>query len=178
MNKKSKRLMVLILNLLILIALFLVLQKYNESQTGVTQETGTAIVDIAKEDIVKFSYDYNGENYSFEQIDDKWYYAEDHSLGIAEYMISVMLDEIAPLTAELVIEDVTDMGQYGLAEDVRTLHFETEGASYIFEMGDYNSVSEVYYIRKPSDTVVYAVSPSVVTAFDKSLEDLVEESTE
>lgn len=176
MNKKSKRFIILVFVLLLLVGAFFGLQKYNEMQNEVVKETEITIVDIAKDDIIKFSYDYNGETYSFEKQDDTWYYAEDHSLEITQYQISSMLSKLAPLTAKVAIEAVTDMGQYGLSEDVRTIHYETESASYIFEVGDYNSVSGVYYIRKPSDTVVYAVPSSTVTIFDKALEDLVTET--
>lgn len=173
--KKSKRLLVLLLVLLLLVGALWGVQKYNEKQDEVAEE-GIKIVDIAEEDIVRFSYDYNGETHSFEKENDTWHYTADSSLEVTQYVISNMLSKVSPLTAEVVIEDVADMAQYGFGEEVRTIHYETEKASYIFEVGDCNSVSGVYYIRKPADTVVYAVDASVVTAFNKERADFITET--
>lgn len=174
MEKQFKRLLILLLVLAALAAVVLGLRHYNNTAGSGTEEeeTGEVVADVSKDDVIKLSYDYEGVTYTFEKIDDTWYYADDHSVNITQYKITNMISRVAPLTAEQVIEDVTNMAQYGLADDVRTISFETEAASYIFEAGDYNSVTDVYYIRKPSENTVYAVSSSVVNIFDKTLEDV------
>ncbi len=176
--KKSIRFLCLIVVFLVLLAACIGLQKYNESRENIVTETGITVVDVEKEDIIRISYDYEGETYSFEKEDGTWYYAPDHSLELTQMFISSMAGIVAPLTAEQSIEDVRDMTQYGLAEDVRTIRFETEAASYIFEVGSYNAVSDVYYVRKPSDTTVYVIPSLTINAFNKSLEDVVVETEE
>ena len=176
MQKQLRQLIVLLLALVALTAVFLGLRQFNRTQDDVEEEkTGETIVDVAEDDILRFTYDCEGETYVFEKESDTWYYAEDHSLSITQYKIRNMLSMLAPLKAKQVIENVTDMAQYGLAEPSRTINYETEGASYIFYVGDYNSVTDVHYIRRPSENTVYAVSSGTVTIFNKSLEDLVEE---
>lgn len=174
--KKTKRLLVLLFVLLLLVFGFWGLQRYNEKQSEVVEEEGIIVVDVAKEDIVRFSFEYNGETHELEKEEDTWYYTEDRSLDVTQYVITNMLAKLAPLKAETVIEDVTDMAQYGLMEEIRTIRYETENASYLFQVGDYNSVSDVYYIRRPADTTVYAVSADVITAFDKELSSFITES--
>ena len=142
------------------------------------QDTREIIADVEENDIVKLTYDYEGKAYTFEKVDGTWYYADDHSLNIIQQSVNDMLSPVMLLKAEQVIVNVTDMTQYGLAESSRTIHYETESASYIFQVGDYNAVSDVYYICKPSANTVYAVASTAVGGFEKSLDDLVEESEE
>ncbi len=179
MKKQSKQFAILLLVLVGLAAVFLGLKQYNKGQSEIQEEEmGVTVVDVESDMVTKLTYDYAGETYAFEKVEDTWYYTDDKSLSITQYMITDMLSRIAPLQAEQVIENVTNMTQYGLAETARTIHYETEGASYILEVGDYNSVSDVYYIRKPSENIVYVVSSSKVSVFEKTLEDLVEEVVE
>lgn len=177
MRKQSGQLIILLLVLAALAAAFLGLRQYNKVQGEKTdEEPAETIFDARKEEVVRFTYDYNGESYTFEKKDDIWYYAEDSSLNIKQYQISNMLAKVAPLQAEMKIENVTDMTQYGFGESNRMIQYETEQESYLFEAGDYNAVSDVYYIRKPSEDVVYAVSAATVTIFDKLPEELAESS--
>ncbi len=178
--KKSISLISLLLVLLVLLAVFFGLKKNNENQDDVVAETEITVIDVKKEDVVRISYDYEGENYSFEKVDGVWYYAPDHSLEVTQMFVSSMSGIVGPLRAQQVIEGVTDMSQYGLAEDVRTIRFETEEAAYAVEIGAYNSLADVYYMRMPSESTVYVISSITVEAFNKSLEDVakIEEATE
>lgn len=179
MNKQAKQMTVLLVILAVLVAAFFGVKQYNKVQSEKPKEdTGETVVDVAEDDIVKISYDYNGETYTFEKQDGTWYYADDHSLPIYQYLIKNMVGQIAPLKAQQTIENVTDMSQYGLAQPERTITFETSDASYIFEVGDYNTVSSVHYLCKPSETTVYAVSATTVNVFNKDLDDLVDNTDE
>lgn len=175
--KKQKRQMLILLGILVLLgAGFFAVRQYNQNQSLQPQEeTGITVVDIQADEIVSFSYDYEDVTYSFEKEEDTWYAAEDHSLNLVQSSVSYMLTDVAPLIADQVIENVTDMSQYGLAEPSRTISFETASESYIFYVGDYNDVSGVYYICKPSETTVYVVPALTVNGFNYTLEDLIEE---
>lgn len=178
MKKQSGQLLILLLVLAGLTAAFFGLKQYNKVQSEKEEDDGITIFDTERDDIVKLTYDYEGETYCFEKEDDTWYDAEDHTLNIEQYLIKNMLSSVAPLKAEQIIENVTDMNQYGLAEPSRTIQYETEDAAYVFEVGDYNSVSSVHYIRKPGENTVYAVSSSTVTVFNKTKDDLINTTAE
>ena len=81
---------------------------------------------------------------------------------------------MAPLKADQVIENVTDMSQYGLADPERTIQYETADRSVIINVGNLNSMTSQYYIAFPSEMKVYVVATNVVTGFNYTLEDLVE----
>lgn len=175
MKGQNKQMLVMVLILVFLVGAFFGLKQYNKVQGEKGgEETGEVVADVSKEDIVKLSYDYEGVTYTFEKVDGTWYYAEDHSQKIMQYLIDNMALMVGPMKADQVIENVTDLSQYGLTEPSRTISFETADASYTFEVGDYNSASGVYYLHKPSETTVYAVPSEVVSIFNKTLEDVVD----
>lgn len=173
MNRQSRQLVILLIVLVLLAGGFFGLRQYNkvQSEKGVEDNRQT-VVEVPKEDIIKLTYDYEGVTYTYEKVDDTWYLAEDHSVKIMQYLVGNMLTLISSVKAEGVIENVTDMTQYGLAEPTRTVSFETENSSYIFNVGEYNAVSGVYYICKPSENTVYAVESGTISIFDKTLEDM------
>lgn len=110
--------------------------------------------------------------------DETWYYTDDHSLNLNQERIKAMILKVAPLKADQVIENVTDMSQYGLADPERTIQYETADRSVIINVGNLNSMTSQYYVAFPSEMKVYVVATNVVTGFNYTLDDLVEETTE
>lgn len=171
----------MLLALVVLAAAFLGIRQYNKnapSATFITEDTQETVLDVNSDDITSFRYVYEGETYAFEKEDDTWYYADDHSLNLNQERIKAMILKVAPLKADQVIENVTDMSQYGLADPERTIQYETADRSVIINVGNLNSMTSQYYIAFPSEMKVYVVATNVVTGFNYTLEDLVEETTE
>lgn len=181
MKKKQRQMIGMLLALVVLVAAFLGIRQYNKnasSATSTTEDTQETVLDVNSDDITSFRYVYEGETYTFEKEDDTWYYADDHSLNLNQDRIKAMILKVAPLKAEQVIENVTDMSQYGLADPERTIQYETADRSVIINVGNLNSMTNQYYIAFPSEMKVYVVATNVVTGFNYTLEDLVEETTE
>lgn len=181
MKKQQKQMIGMLLALVVLAAVFLGIRQYNKNatnDTSVTESTDETVLDINSDDIVSFSYVYDGETYSFEKEDDTWYYAEDHALNLNQNRIKAMILKVAPLKVNQTITDVTDMSQYGLTDPERTIQYETADRSVIINVGSLNSMTSQYYIAFPSETTVYAVTTNVVTGFNYTLDDLVEEVEE
>ena len=171
----------MLLALVVLAAAFLGIRQYNKNAsfaTSTTEDTQETVLDVNSDDITSFNYVYEGENYSFEKEDDTWYYADDHSLNLKQERIKAMILKVAPLKVNQVIDNVTDMSQYGLTNPERTIQYETADRSVIINVGDLNSMTSQYYIAFPSEMTVYAVTTNVVTGFNYTLDDLVEETTE
>ena len=171
----------MLLALVVLTAAFLGIRQYNKnasSENSTTEDTQETVLDVNSDDITSFRYVYEGETYAFEKEDDTWYYADDHSLNLNQERIKAMILKVAPLKADQVIENVTDMSQYGLADPERTIQYETADRSVIINVGNLNSMTSQYYIAFPSEMKVYAVTTNVVTGFNYTLDDLVEETTE
>ena len=178
MKKQKKQLIILLAVLVLLAAAIPGVRYLNErreaAETAEAEQEGSVIIDAAYEDVVKLSYDYEGVNYSFEKSEDVWHSVEEDSRNIKEYSIKSMLSGVAPLTALQVIEDVTDLSQYGLDDPERTISFETASARYILYVGDHNALTGTYYVSMPSENRVYVVEQTVVTRFNQTLEDVAE----
>ena len=171
----------MLLALVVLAAVFLGIRQYNKniaSATSTTEDTQEMVLDVNSDDITSFRYVYEGETYAFEKKDETWYYTDDHSLNLNQERIKAMILKVAPLKADQVIGNVTDMSQYGLADPDRTIQYETADRSVIINVGNLNSMTSQYYIAFPSEMKVYVVATNVVTGFNYTLEDLVEETTE
>lgn len=181
MKKKQRQMIGMLLALVVLAAAFLGIRQYNKnasSATSATEDTQETVLDVNSDDIISFRYVYEGETYAFEKEDDTWYYADDHSLNLNQERIKAMILKVAPLKADQVIENVTDMSQYGLADPERTIQYETADRSVIINVGNLNSMTSQYYVAFPSEMKVYVVATNVVTGFNYTLDDLVEETTE
>jgi len=181
MKKKQRQMIGMLLALVVLAAAFLGIRQYNKnasSENSTTEDTQETVLDVNSDDITSFSYVYEGGTYAFEKEDDTWYYADDHSLNLNQDRIKAMILKVAPLKADQVIENVTDMSQYGLADPERTIQYETADRSVIINVGNLNSMTSQYYVAFPSEMKVYVVATNVVTGFNYTLEDLVEETTE
>lgn len=181
MKKKQRQMIGMLLALVVLTAAFLGIRQYNKnasSAASTTEDTQETVLDVNSDDITSFSYVYEGETYAFEKEDETWYYADDHSLNLNQERIKAMILKVAPLKADQVIENVTDMSQYGLADPERTIQYETADRSVIINVGNLNSMTSQYYIAFPSEMKVYVVATNVVTGFNYTLDDLVEETTE
>lgn len=181
MKKKQRQMIGMLLALVVLAAVFLGIRQYNKniaSATSTTEDTQETVLDVNSNDITSFRYVYEGETYAFEKKDETWYYTDDHSLNLNQDRIKAMILKVAPLKADQVIENVTDMSQYGLADPERTIQYETADRSVIINVGNLNSMTSQYYIAFPSEMKVYVVATNVVTGFNYTLDDLVEETTE
>lgn len=181
MKKKQRQMIGMLLALVVLAAVFLGIRQYNKniaSATSTTEDTQETVLDVNSDDITSFRYVYEGETYAFEKEDETWYYTDDHSLNLNQDRIKAMILKVAPLKADQVIGNVTDMSQYGLADPDRTIQYETADRSVIINVGNLNSMTSQYYIAFPSEMKVYVVTTNVVTGFNYTLEDLVEETTE
>lgn len=175
MKKQRIQLVLLLVILLALGAGLFAIRRYNEvqAQKPVETEEKDTVIEGSPEDIVRFSYDYEGERYVFEKEDGTWYVEGDHSMEVTQYYITAMLSGIMPLVVEQTLEDVSDFSQYGLEEPQRNITLETEEGSYVLWVGDSNAITNMRYVRVNSGTDVYTLSQTLITRFDRSLDDIV-----
>lgn len=180
MKKQQRQLFVLVGVLVVLLCAFLGLKQYNKAQADkpVEEDEKILVIDAAAEDVTQLAYDYEGENCAFEKEEDTWYAAQDHSLNIKQTRVTSMVNGIAPLEASQVIENVTDLAQYGLTEPQKTITVETAAKSYILYVGDKNDLTSSYYVCFPSTSTVYVVSATDINRFNYGLDELIEEETE
>ena len=175
--KKQKGQMIIMLAVLLVLGVgYLALRQYNKVQSEKEPEVeGEVLVSLEKDDIIRFSFDYEGTDYTYEKEDGIWYYAADNTLNLTQTRLNTMAGRVADLTASNTITGVTDFSQYGLDEPSKTFTFETASESYTFNVGDYNDMASVYYICEPGSDTVYTVSSITVTQFNFDVTEIVEE---
>lgn len=176
MKRQARNLTVLVVLLAVLVVGYFGLRWYNGRQQDKEPEPeGEVLVDIARDDILRFSYVHEGETCAFEKEEGRWVSASDPSLELKQSRLDTMAGKLTNIVAQSAIHDVTDMSQYGLETPANVLHWETAEASYTYHVGDYNSIGNVYYICEPDSDVVYVVTAALGTGFDYSLEELIEQ---
>ena len=205
MKKQGRNFIILAAVLAVLTAGYFLLVRYNENreEQESDQVDGEVLVEMDRDDILRFSYVYEGETYVFEEtevtvepsesndqegeqsdsvsaeptVESRWVYTADPSLNLMQSRINSMAGKFTRIIAKQTITDVTDLSQYGLEEPCNVVHCETAQGTYTYNVGDYNSVGSVYYICEPDSNTVYAVTTSFRTGMDYSLEELLEEET-
>lgn len=181
MKSQSRNFIILVIVLAALAAGYFFLVRYNERQEQQESEQpeGETLVNIDRDDILRFSYVYDGVTYGFEKTEDgTWASDTDPSLNLIQSRLNTMAGKFIYLSAKNTFTDVTDMSQYGLDDPANVLHWETAQGDYTYCVGDYNSMGSVYYICEPDSSTVYAVTASLGTGFSYSLEDLVEQEAD
>lgn len=182
MKNQPKQFIIMLAALAVLVGGFFLLRAYNDRQAEAEEETENdtiVIVDGDSDDVTGLSYVYDGVTYTFEKEDDTWYYADDHSVNLTQATINTMISRALPLEAEQVITDVTDYDQYGLADPERSITLTTADAVYTYYIGNANEIMDGnYYLQVDGSDDVLLVDYYIVTNFNKTLDDLIEEEEE
>lgn len=179
MKRQKLQLIILLIVLVALAACLFGIKQYNQAQTERQAEPeGDILIDADAEAVISITFDNGEESIHLEKVEDVWYNAADHSQAIKQNRPGVLLTGVTPLVAQVTIENVTDLGQYGLKEPSRTIAFETENESYIIYVGDRNEMTDTYYVSLPSDPNVYAVDAAAVTRFNATWDSLLDTSEE
>lgn len=182
--KKQKSQLLILLGVLIVTALgYLGLKYMNQNQSGDIEEVSEVeVLSIPADEVIGFSYDYEGEIYSFVKEEDSWIYEGDTSLDLDESMVDDMIGSVTNISSEHEISEPDDFEQYGLKEPARTVTLQTAEQEYKLMFGDYNSMIGKYYICLDGQQTVYTTSGYRYTEFETTPEDLTvvleEESTE
>lgn len=179
MKKQRKQMILLLLVLVVLVGGYFGVQYYNEN--AVPEETVKEteyVLEIEEDSIQRIAYSYEDAEYAFAKNGEDWTYETDATVNLDSYYINLMESRCEKMSIKDKIENVTDMSQYGLADPERYISFETAETVYTFYVGDHNKVSNGYYVCEPESNTVYLVEYVVIAAFNKTLEDLIEEEAE
>lgn len=180
MKKQKKQFLLLVIVLVVFVGAYFGADAYVDfaEQKKAEQELldKVYVTNLEAAQVQAITYDYSGGTYSFVKQEDTWVYGEDSSLSIIQSYIEAMAQKAAQMEAQSVIREVTELAQYGLEEPSETIRFTAGDDEYELWVGDYNSMSYVYYVCNAADTgVVYAVDGSALGSFNYALEDVIEE---
>lgn len=175
--KKNKRIIAILLALcLALISYALVINFVNNSE-----EDGDELIlsSLDDDNITSFSYkhygdeEYGDDEYCFIKENDIWYYNDDRDFPVNQNMAISKVKGISEVTAKRVVEEnPKDIAQYGLETPYLTVSILDENHSYTYNVGNYNSSTQTYYVMQDGEDVVYLADSQLFIAFDIQLWDM------
>ena len=176
MKKQKIQLIVLVLMLAALAGAFFGIRKYKEAQAQKpAEEEGIVVLSLKQDDIINIIYDYEGVTYQYEKVEDTWYLAEDHSQSVKQFYLNSMAIGVASIMATQVLENVTDLSQYGLDTPRQTIIFDTADQRFQINVGDKNTLTSSCYIQLPDQPgTVYIVPQTNMTRFERGSESILE----
>lgn len=181
MKKQKKQLILLLILTIILICGYFSMRGVNayltEKEKQQEESSKIMVMDMTAEDVLSMSYCYEGERYTFKRNEEEWIYAADESIDVKESVLDGMAGHAAQIEASEIIEEVSNLEQYGLSEPSNEIEIVTEQRTYTIYAGNYNEIIGKNYIYIDNPSTVYVVSTSVVDAFEKGLDDVIAETT-
>ena len=95
-----------------------------------------------------------------------WYLASDKSLEVDQDSVASLISKVATVTSNKEIAGVTDFAQYGLDHPSLSIEITlNDGSKTTIYVGDYNSVSSLYYARIGDSANVYMITATLSTSF-------------
>ncbi len=118
-------------------------------------------------------------SYALVKEDDTWKFADNADAKVTESSVTTMTEDLAEITGDNEIADVTDFAQYGLDDPQLTIQFTlSDGTAHTVKIGDKNSTISRYYLQVDDSTTVYTVTSTLYSTFNKTVEDLTDTSEE
>ncbi len=113
-------------------------------------------------------YEYSSEvAYDLVLENGAWYLASDKSLEVDQDSVASLISKVANVTSNKEIAGVTDFAQYGLDRPSLSIEITlNDGTKTTIYVGDYNSVSSLYYARIGDSANVYMITATLSTSFD------------
>ncbi|PWT28409.1 DUF4340 domain-containing protein [Butyrivibrio fibrisolvens] len=112
-------------------------------------------------------YEYSSEvAYDLVLENGTWYLASDKSLEVDQDSVASLISKVATVTSNKEIAGVTDFAQYGLDHPSLSIEITlNDGIKTTIYVGDYNSVSSLYYARIGDSANVYMITATLSTSF-------------
>ncbi|WP_027215864.1 DUF4340 domain-containing protein [Butyrivibrio fibrisolvens] len=112
-------------------------------------------------------YEYSSEvAYDLVLENGAWYLASDKSLEVDQDSVASLISKVANVTSNKEIAGVTDFAQYGLDHPSLSIEITlSDGTKTTIYVGDYNSVSSLYYARIGDSANVYMITATLSTSF-------------
>lgn len=131
--KRYKRLYVVLAVLLAACIATFALSRY-KAQKEQIQTSGETILSISADEVESLSWDYDGQTLSFHR-DGAWSYDDDAAFPVDAEQMNLLLEPFAAFGAAFIIEDVDDLGQYGLDNPVCTIRITAGGETHTIQLG-------------------------------------------
>ncbi len=180
MERQTRPFLILCAALVAFCGAFFGLKFYNwhlEARAAVWEETEKiTVAGIPADDVLQFSYQYDGEELTFVKEGDTWYYQGDKTISVSQSGISDMLLSLEEITAEGEITEAEDLSRYGLDEPANTIWLKLPEGDITITLGRYDDTTGQCYLMISGDDSIYLVDSAISSTFQKSVGDLTEEA--
>ncbi len=182
-NKKKIQLIVLGIIFAIILAVYLGFDYYMKHLPETTEEEAEKItvLDIDSSLVKEIGIIREGETINLQKEQEIWKCMDDESFTVDADKIQSFLDASGSITSELMIENVTDMSQYGLDEPSVSITLQWDSNLYTIKIGDQNTLADgCYYLSLNDENTVYTINSSKFYSLNKTGDDFraVTEKTE
>ena len=168
--KRSKRLSVMLgILVVVCVATFAAMQM--EEQKEKIKTSGEIVLEVSSDNVQSLNWEYGETSLAFHK-DGTWLYDEDEAFPVDEEKIHELLEQFEAFGVSFIIEDVTDLGMYGLDDPICTIQFATEEQSYEITLGDFSNMDEERYVSI-GDGNVYLAKVDPLEEFDAVLRDMI-----
>lgn len=172
--KRGKKLLLLTLVLVVVAGAALAALKFMPDEE-VEETESISVLTLDAESITGLTWSYGDESLSFVCDGSVWSYSEDADFPLDTSYMSAMTSAVSDISAEKVIEEASDLAEYGLDEPVCSITVTAEAETTI-DIGDETSLDGLRYVSI-GDGNVYLVSSDLLTNFSYGLYDLVAKET-
>ena len=130
-------------------------------------QTADAADGTSDAEAVEPTYEYTSEvAYDLVLENGAWVLASDKTVELDQDSITYLLSSLASVTSNKEIAGVTDFAQYGLDHPSLTIEVtKNDGTKTTIYIGDYNSVSSLYYARIGDSANVYMINSTLSSSF-------------
>ena len=172
---KQRNLLIAAILLIILCGAVWWSRKHPQAATGSTAEASPKLVDIPEAQVQSLDVTKrDGASVDLQRQNGKWAITSPQPLPADQDAVTSMLSSLSPVSADSVVEaKPADPGKYGLNSPSLTVAVhEKGGKTDTLTFGDDIPAGSLVYARLDKDPKVYAVSSSIKSSFDKSVNDL------
>ena len=183
MKKKTVKMVLAVVSLAVLCGVYLGVSTYvskqEEAENSKEEEEQVSVTDASADEIETVKFLIDKKEVTFQRKEEEWVKGNDEAFPVSQDTLNNAVGMLGDLKAERVLDDVSDLSEYGLDSPVNTIVFKTKvGEETSIKIGVKNESVSQYYVKKnEDDKKVYLVASASIEPFMNSLYDYAEPGT-
>ena len=183
MKKKTVKMVLAVVSLAVLCGTYwgvnTHVSKQEKAENSKEEEEQVSVTDTSADEIETVKFLIDKKEVAFQRKEEKWVKGNDEAFPVSQDTLNNAVGMLGDLKAERVLDDVSDLSEYGLDSPVNTIVFKTkDGEETSIKVGAENESVSQYYVKKnEDDKKVYLVASASIEPFMNSLYDYAESGT-
>lgn len=182
MKNKAVKLVLGVVLLGVLIGGYVGVKSYvasQEEEEEEQEEKKTSVFETQTDSITSLKFMIDQKEVTFIKKEDEWTIEDEKEFPVDQDTLNNAASDISSVDADRVLENVEDLGEYGLDNPENTITISTDNdEDTVIRIGMKNESTSQYYVRKDDDkSTVYVVEESLISPFMNSLYDYAEMQT-